>query len=125
MAAKRKRLTESRARSSSDWYKPFLASLGEWANIRDACGAAKISRQMAYKAKAKDPQFAAAWAEAEADAVDKLRKAAWERAETVSDSILTWLLRSHDPMYRETTRTEISGPDGEGITIRVIYDDKK
>ena len=94
-------------RMRPQWHKPFLTSLSEWGNIRDACGAAGISKQAAYRERDEDEQFRIAWDEAMTDAVDNLKKEAWRRALESSDRLLEFLLRHHAPEYREETQISI------------------
>ena len=96
----------------------FLEMLRQRGNIREACEAARIGRQTAYDWRAQDPAFAAAWQDALEDACDGLETAAWVRARKQSDTLLIFLLKAHRPdKYRETTRTELTGANGETLKI--------
>lgn len=76
----------------------FIATLGESCNVSQACRAANISRSAAYAWRDEDPEFAAAWKEAEEQAADALEQVAWERATTdKSDRMLEILLKAHRP----------------------------
>lgn len=113
------------------WVKAFLGVLAKTANISAACKAAKISRSTVYEHKENDEVFAAAWSQAEEEAVETLEKEAWRRArdgvkrkkgvyfmgaqvatevETLySDNLLMFLLKAHKPTrYRETTNQNIN-----------------
>lgn len=117
------------------WYKPFLRELARSCNVMMAAGVAGVSRQAVYQARDHDPAFMQAWKEAEADAVDALRLAVWDlalgRMAANPDApapipwLLTWLLKAHDPMYRDTVRQEHTGADGQPVTIRVVYEEPK
>lgn len=76
----------------------FLAKLAESCNVALSCRAAGIGRSAAYAWRNDDPDFAAAWEEAEQTAADALEQEAWERA-TVdkSDRMLEILLKAHRP----------------------------
>jgi len=80
---------------TGDWRLAFLATLGITANVAGACGAAGVSRQAAYAARARHAGFRAAWDDALAHAVDTLEAVAWERARTSSDTLLIFLLKAH------------------------------
>lgn len=77
------------------WQAPFLAALRNSANIRIACQAAEISRQLAYKIRKQSARFASAWDDAINDAIDTLEAAAWQRARSQSDYLLWRLLAAH------------------------------
>lgn len=84
------------------WRGPFLAALAQSANVRLACKAAGVSREMAYRLRRQNKAFAAAWQTAMAEAVDILDAEARRRALSVSDTLLIFLLKAHRPeMYRE------------------------
>lgn len=77
----------------------FLKVLAEQCNVSEAARAAGIGRRTAYDWREADPEFTAAWDEAEQEAVDKLEKTAWERATGTdkSDRMLEILLKAHRP----------------------------
>jgi hypothetical protein len=54
------------------WKPAFLAALHQGATVCEACQAAGISRAACYEARGRDPEFGAAWNEAEEDAVDRV-----------------------------------------------------
>jgi hypothetical protein len=71
-------------------------------NVRLSADSAGIDRDTAYKRRQHDPAFAAAWAQAEQDAIDLLEAEARRRALAGSDGLLMFLLRAHRPaLYRE------------------------
>ena len=85
-----------------DWGPRFIESFRATGNVRLSAGSAGIERDTAYKRKGRDPLFAAAWVQAEQDAIDVLEAEARRRALSVSDTLLMFLLRAHRPaLYRE------------------------
>jgi hypothetical protein len=112
----------------------FLEALAETGNVT-AAAAAGISRGGAYDHRQIDEAFAAAWAEAEQVAADKLEAEAWRRAvdgvsepvismgklvrdendqpvtiRRYSDNLLALLLRAHRPeKFRERAPHEHTG----------------
>jgi hypothetical protein len=106
------------------WKKRFLKALADTAIVRVACSSAGIERSYAYKSRAKDKEFAAAWDLALEDAADAMEAEALRRAtrgvkrekpifykgvqigsEIVteySDGLLTLLMKAHRPhKFRE------------------------
>jgi hypothetical protein len=100
-----------------------------------------MDRSYVYQVRKVDNEFFAAWDRAEQEAVDLLEAAAWQRAtkgceEPVymkdengkiklvtkiprySDTLLIFLLKAGRPAkYRETIRSELSGPEGGPIPV--------
>lgn len=108
---KHKTIRTDRARSA------FLRIFSETCNVSEACRAAKIGRSAAYAWRNDDPDFAAAWADAEETAVDKLEKAAWVRATAdKSDRMLEILLKAHRP-EKYVDRVQHSTRDGKPLTV--------
>jgi hypothetical protein len=94
----------------------FLATLAETCNVSESCRAAGIGRTLAYAWRDDDAEFAAAWEQAEQEAVDSLEKVAWDRAMDNSDRMLEILLKAHRPeKYREKQAVELTGKDGGPI----------
>ncbi|MCI1187874.1 hypothetical protein MON38_10620 [Hymenobacter sp. DH14] len=62
------------------WRAAFLGALALNGNVSDAAKAAGISRDTAYKAKARNPDFAQDFQTAERIASDVLLREAWRRA---------------------------------------------
>lgn len=88
----------------------FLAVFAETCNVTAAAQAAGINRVTAYRWKAADEVFAAAWADAEEQAADALEQVAWERAKSgQSDRMLEILLKGHRPKYRDKQQVEHTG----------------
>lgn len=95
-------------RREPDWGPRFLETLRATCNVRLSATSAGIDRDTAYKRRGRDPHFAAAWAAAEADAVDVLEGEARRRALASSDTLMMFLLRAHRPeCYRETIRLDL------------------
>lgn len=100
----------------------FLEKLRESGNVYLSCKAADVTRSAVYRWRRKWSTFAAEWQEALDDAVDMLEAEAWKRARRHSDRLLMFLLKAHRrEFYGEPMRVELSGPAGEGITIKVVY----
>jgi hypothetical protein len=100
-------------KKDGDWSGPFLAYLRDTANVRGSAKAAGVTRQTAYARREKDPEFAAGWADAIEDAIEDLERVAQERARSVSDTLLIFLLKAHRPeRYRESVRLTGGGKDG-------------
>lgn len=86
-----------------DWRSRFLELVASTGNVSLAASAVQISRSTPYTRAARDPTFAAAWAEAEARAIDVLEAEARRRALIGSDALIMFLLRSLRPeRYRDT-----------------------
>jgi hypothetical protein len=114
------KVTPKKGPGAREWVDPFLAALRGSGNVRAACYAADVSRKVAYAYRAESAEFAEAWRDALAEAIDMLEEAARARALDSSDTLLIFLLKSHRPeVYRETTRHEHSGPSGGPIPVDV------
>lgn len=89
----------SRSSSRTDRARAtFIKVLAEHCNVSEAARAAGIGRRTAYDWREADPEFAAAWDEAEQTAADALEAEAWTRATTgKSDRMLEILLKGHRP----------------------------
>jgi hypothetical protein len=100
----------------------FLEQLRETCNVSHSAREAGISRTVAYEWRASDPDFAAAWEDAEEQAVDKLEKVARDRAIDGSDRMMEILLKAHRPeKYVERFKGDFSGaltvkPDLSALT---------
>jgi hypothetical protein len=99
------------------WYKPFLAALSETGNITHACAIAGIAKQNVYAARDQDERFRLAWDEAMDDAVDGLKKIAWERAKQSSDKLLQWLIEVHDRSHRTGAPVTIDNRTQIAMTV--------
>ena len=128
------------------WQRIFLAALADIPNVSYACAKAHITAPGAYVCRNRDAKFAEEWKAAIVAGVEKLEKAAWQRArdgvphgvwmktragrikkvETVydySDSLAQFLLKAHKPAtYREPLRESsaaITLPSGEEVRFSV------
>lgn len=91
-----------------DWSARFLEVFRSTCNVRLSADAAGIDRDTAYRRRARDPRFAARWAQAEQDGIDVLEAEARRRALTTSDTLLLFLLKTHRPeKYREFIRIDM------------------
>jgi hypothetical protein len=81
-----------RVRRRPQWQQLFLEALRSSGNVRSAAAVARIHRSTAYTAAARSPAFAAAWAEAEQDAVDLLEAVVWDAAVGGDAASARWLL---------------------------------
>lgn len=111
----------------TDWQARLLVSLAEYGNVTAACRKARVSRNTAYEARKADADFAAAWNEAlmlgTAGLEDEARRRAFEGTnkpvhylgkrvgyiKEYSDTLLIFLLKAHDPKFRETVNQHHSG----------------
>ncbi|MGH8323238.1 MAG: terminase [Steroidobacteraceae bacterium] len=138
-SAATKRPRRKRPRKESALWKPaFIESMAKTCNVTLASQAAGISRTYAYQARDADPQFAAAWDEAEQSAVDVLEAEARRRAAVgvsepvfhkgvqiasvrkYSDVLLIFLLKAHRPeKYRERIQHEVTPGDGATFTLKI------
>ena len=110
--------TPNGRKRACEWRGIFLEALRNSANVRAACKTAGISRSTAYSAKKRSERFRKAWEQAIEDAVDTLEAVAMDRARKQSDSLLMFMLKAHRPAkYRETIRTQHTGPNDEPIKI--------
>jgi hypothetical protein len=106
-------------KTSRAWERPFLEALRLTGNVSKACRVVGIDRTTPYKAREADPDLAAAWDDAIADACDELEAEARRRAMgyqkpiywrgqivgnslEYSDTLLMFLLKAHRPdKFRE------------------------
>lgn len=96
----------------------FLEQLRLTCNVSHAARAAGIGRRTAYDWRDADPGFAAAWDEAEEEAIDALELAARERAIDGSDRMMEILLKAHRPeKYVDKLKTELTGKDGGPVKL--------
>jgi len=92
----------------------FLRTLAESCNVSASCRVAGISRTAAYAWRRDEPEFAAAWDDAEGEAIDALEGVAYARAISgESDRMLEILLKGHRPQYRDKLKHEGTGQNGE------------
>lgn len=105
----------------------FLAVLAETCNVTAAAAAVGVSRQALYNRREVDSDFAAAWQAAEKLGVegmkDEIKRRAFngvlepvfyqgDQCGTVrkySDTLAMFLIKAHDPTYRDSSKVELSG----------------
>jgi hypothetical protein len=93
-----------------NWEQTFLEAFRNSGNVRAACQAAGVRRQLVYERRAKNKTFAAKWDEAREDAIDTLEATAWTRARATSDYLLWKLLQSNRrSLYGDKQQVEHSG----------------
>jgi hypothetical protein len=134
------------------WVKAFLAALAETGIVTRACKVARVGRMTVYRNRQENPEFAAAWQEAQEVAADNLEAEARRRAvegtrrykftprgepvmdprtgeqyyeHEYSDKLLIQLLKAKRPEeYRERTEQRHTGPDcGPIQDIEVVNPD--
>lgn len=123
----------------------FLAAFARQGNVRAACKSAGLgSRQTVYTWIESDPEFAAAYAEAEVEATETLEAEAWRRAvkgvrnekavfwqgvevgrhsvrTEYSDTLLIFLLKARAPQkYKEHQQVDHGGR----LQVEVSYVDE-
>lgn len=124
--------------------RAFLVAFAQCGNVAQAAELAGIHRTTHYDWLGSDPQYAAAFVEAEDEAADRLEQEARRRAvegvrreksyyykgervgvdvETdYSDTLLIFLLKGLRPeKYRDNVKQEHAGE----VTVRVVYDDDR
>lgn len=95
-------------RTAGDWIPAFLSTLGNTCNVRASCQVAGIARSKVYDRRDKDKAFARAWRDALEDGIEVLEAAARQRALSISDTLLIFLLKAHRPeVYRERYEVRI------------------
>ena len=104
----------------------FLETLRDTCNVSEAARKAGIGRSSVYEWRSEDAGFAAAWDEAEAEAIDNLEGKVYERALSgQSDRLAEILLKAHRPeKYVERYRSEITGKDGGPVEYRNLSDEE-
>lgn len=89
----------------------FLETLRRSPNVAAAARRARVGRATAYRHRASDPAFGAAWTDTLEAAVDDLVGSVWERAKAGSDVLAVFLLKCHRPaVYGDAVRTDSAGP---------------
>ncbi len=96
-------------RTTGDWIPAFLTVLRDTCNVRASCQAAGIVRSKAYDRRDKDKEFRKQWADAIEDGIEVLEAAARQRAMSISDTLLIFLLKAHRPeVYRDRYEVKIN-----------------
>jgi len=105
-----KAATKATHKKGVSWQDRFLEIFAMSLNVALAAQGAGINRATAYKERDKSPEFAKAWDDAKAAAIERLEAAAFNRAQNMSDVLLIFLLKSHKPeTYRESFDQRHSG----------------
>lgn len=113
-------------KNTGEWKAAFLDHLRVLPNILKAAQAVGIERRMVYKARAADPEFAAAIEAAYREGAENIQDIAFEKAlsgdprwqATMIFLLKCWMAER----YRDTVHSEISGPGGNALTINVVYE---
>ena len=100
------------------WRPKFLTVLAGTGHVVLACKKAKVKRTTAYKHRRYDPEFAKAWTEALAEAIDVIEGSLITRAISDDTTAAIFLLKAHKPdLYREKFTAEIAGIGGAPIKL--------
>lgn len=94
--------------NNGNWQDDFLTLLAEGGVVEDACMGAGISKTTAYNLRRENADFAKAWDKAVQVALSILKDEAFRRAKSKSDTLLIFLLKAHDPMYRDKIELGLS-----------------
>lgn len=110
----------------------FFQELATGSTITAAAETAGYTRQRVYEWRDKDPNFAAQWADADAQAIERMEAEADRRAlegvpepvfyqgievgkvQRYSDTLLMFRLKRKDPRYRESYREDPADAVREG-----------
>jgi hypothetical protein len=104
-----------------DWRPAFLASFAATGNVLLSAKGAGIDRSVPYDERKRNPRFAAAWEQAEEDAIQLLEAEARRRAMSASDVLLMFLLKARRPaVYRDNARLELTGAAGGPIQTQAV-----
>jgi hypothetical protein len=125
--AKRAKKPTRRPTLKKGWHETFLSTLADTGSVVRAVRAAGVHRSTAYDHREADAGFAAAWKDAERISVELMEDEARRRAVEgcrrpvfqggkkvgeileYSDTLLIFLLKAHDPKYRDKQQVEHSG----------------
>ena len=96
--------------AAPSWQDRFVEIFAMSLNVALAAQGAGVTRMSAYRERKRNPEFAAAWEDAREAAAERLEATAFERAKSVSDTLLIFLLKSHKPeRYRESVQQTHNG----------------
>lgn len=113
----------------------FLAALAETGNVSRAAKAIDVARITVYEWRDEDEEFAASWERAKRVGMGLLEDEAFRRAfdgtkkpvfhqgtqcgtiREYSDTLTIFLLKAHDPKYREKTGLELTGANGGPVQM--------
>lgn len=90
----------------------FLRALASGRSVKAAAELTSTNRRTFYDWRDQDPGFAKDWDDAIKEAVeeleDEVRSRALDRADKNSHILLMFLLKKHDPSYRENFKREVT-----------------
>lgn len=99
-------------RSNSTKKSVFLASLRAGNTVKNAATACGVHRRTLYDWRDQDPEFRAAWEDAIKESIeeleDEVRRRALDSSDKYSHILLMFLLKKHDPSYRENYKREVT-----------------
>lgn len=99
----------------------FLKEMRETCNVSHSARTSGVGRRTVYDWRDAEPDFAAAWDDAEQEAMDHLEKVARDRAIDGSDRMLEILLKAHRPeKFTDRLKNEHTGKDGAAIQIEQV-----
>lgn len=125
----------------------FLEAFANTANVRAACKKASIDRSQVYRWQEHDEQFSLRFKQAEAEANDMLRAAAWRRGvegveepvismgtqvytdgkpltkRVYSDMLLSLLMKARMPEFREKSQVDVNANVSGEVKRSDISDD--
>lgn len=126
-----------------DWLKnpklvAFITKLAQHGNVSYALNGAGIKRAWVYEKRAKDAEFAEAFEDARRCGLEILKDEAWRRAyegveepvfyegeqvdhiRKYSDVLLMFLIKQHDPSYRERFEVEHGNAGGRPFLFQMM-----
>ncbi len=90
----------------------FISALTQGKSVKDAAAASGVHRRTFYDWRDQDAEFARAWEDAQAENVealeDEVRRRALDPSDKTSHILLMFLLKKHDPSYRENYKREVT-----------------
>lgn len=116
----------------------FIVQLAHHGNVTKALRGADLSRVYAYDRKGTDLEFAAAWDDAVKMGLQVLKDEAWRRAHEgverdkfyqgrivgrereYSDTLLMFLIKQHDPSYREHFDVNLGNAGGRPFMFQML-----
>ena len=116
----------------------YIARLGERGNIEDSLRAAGISRAWAWEKRKQDPEFQTAHEDALKCGLECLKDEAHRRAyagtfkpvyhkgehvglvREYSDSLIMFLMKQHDPSYREHYNIDVGNKDARPFMFNMM-----
>jgi hypothetical protein len=136
--ADERRPTPSAAWAASKKLCKFIVCLGHHGNVTWALRQSKLDRGYAYDRRGTDTEFASAWEEARKIGLDVLKDEAWRRAHEgvaepkfhagkvcghvrrYSDALLMFLVKQHDPSYREHFDISLGNQAGRPFMFQMM-----